>query len=395
MFVDARRVEAGSVVSVDLCVIGSGPAGLTVVKELADTGLSIAVLESGDLEADPEAQALASGENIGRTYFDLDVTRLRFFGGSSNHWGGRCVPLAPHDFMERPWIPHSGWPLTRSDLDPYYERAHAIIGIGKFDYDAPRLAKTMGERLFPFDPALIQSIWTRVHPLNFGESMRAAVDASTNIRCFLQAHALELETDEAGSTVERVLVGTLAGNRFSIEAKKFIVACGGLENPRLLKLSTNGGKRPAGIGNDHDLVGRFFMEHLLHDSGFLAMNERKNIYRIYDEFLPYENFEVQATIALNPNVLEKEKISNVYFEFQLRHGFGLSPSVSYAMYLFKSFEHLHWPRDFVERASDFLTDIDTMIDVGAKIIAGKPILYDQEPIYLRTYYYSEQVPKSQ
>ena len=392
MFIDARSVSADSVVSADLCIVGTGPAGLTLVKELMDTGLSIVVLESGDLEADPEAQDLASGQNLGRTYFDLDVTRLRYFGGSSNHWGGRCLPLTPHDFSVHSWIPNSGWPLTSADLDPYYRRAHKIIGIGKFEYDAPRLAKEIGASLFPLDPAVVQTIWTRVHPLNFGEHMHASVKDSTNVRIFLRAHALELETDQAGVKVERVRVGTLTGNRFSVEAKKFVVACGGLENPRLLKLSTNGGQRPAGIGNDHDLVGRYFMEHLLYDSGFMAMNIRENIYKIYNEFLPYEGHEVQATLALNPQVLEKEKISNVYFEFQLRHGFGLSPSVTSAMSLFKSFEHGHWPRDFVERASDFITDIDTMIDIGAKIISGKPLLYDQEPIYLRTYYYSEQVP---
>ncbi len=85
MFIDARTVDADSVVSADICIVGTGPAGLTLVKELMDTGLSIVVLESGDLEADPEAQDLASGENLGRNYFDLDVTRLRYFGGSSNH----------------------------------------------------------------------------------------------------------------------------------------------------------------------------------------------------------------------------------------------------------------------------------------------------------------------
>ena len=74
------------------------------------------------------------------------------------------------------------------------------------------------------------------------------------------ANALELRTDATATHVTSVPVATLAGNRFTATARHVVVAVGGLEVPRLLLLSNS--VRAAGLGNDHDLVGRYFMDHV-------------------------------------------------------------------------------------------------------------------------------------
>ena len=102
----------------DVCVIGAGPAGITLARSLAAAGATVALMEAGSLEISEASQDAYRGSNLGQEYFDLDVSRLRFFGGTSNHWGGWTRALEAVDFFPRPWVPRSGWPITQLDLDP-------------------------------------------------------------------------------------------------------------------------------------------------------------------------------------------------------------------------------------------------------------------------------------
>jgi choline dehydrogenase-like flavoprotein len=75
----------------------------------------------------------------------------------------------------------------------------------------------------------------------------------------VHANVRTLELDASGRRVTSVIASTLAGPPFPIQARFFILACGGIENSRLLLVSNSVQKN--GIGNQNDLVGRFFMEH--------------------------------------------------------------------------------------------------------------------------------------
>jgi choline dehydrogenase-like flavoprotein len=120
-----------------------------------DTGREICAIESGSLDFDGEAQDLYAGMSIGLPY-ELDVMRLRYLGGSSNHWAGQCAPLTAMDFEERPWVPHSGWPITREQLQPFYVRAQSLCTLGDYLYDSDEVWRKMGLQPDPFDPAEIQ-----------------------------------------------------------------------------------------------------------------------------------------------------------------------------------------------------------------------------------------------
>ncbi len=258
MIEDFREHEAGPELEADVCILGGGAAGISIARELAGSRASVVLLESGGREFEPEVQALYAGKNVGLPYFDLATTRLRYLGGTTNHWSGRCAPLDPMDFKARSWLPLSGWPLAPGALDAYYARACAVIGLGEPIFD---------ERLFPklaldpiaFDPAKQVVRWWRFHARRFGPEFEPELAAAKNLRLLLHATALSIDANPEGTRIERVRFGSLAGKRAAVRARLYVLACGGLENPRLL-LASNG-VETAGLGNRNDLVGRHFMEH--------------------------------------------------------------------------------------------------------------------------------------
>ena len=135
MFVDARSVPTKTVVECDICIIGAGAAGLTLAREFSGQEFRVCLLESGGLEFDAATQSLYQGKNAGPLQIELDTERIRYFGGTTNLWGGYCRPLDEEDFEERDWVPNSGWPFRRAELEPYYERAHRLCQLGPFNYN--------------------------------------------------------------------------------------------------------------------------------------------------------------------------------------------------------------------------------------------------------------------
>ena len=106
---DARTLPAGTVLTPDLAIIGAGPAGISLALAMADSGHTVLLLESGGMAFDSKVQALYAGGQSGVPYVALDGGRLRYLGGSTNHWGGWCRPLDAIDFESREWLPHSRW----------------------------------------------------------------------------------------------------------------------------------------------------------------------------------------------------------------------------------------------------------------------------------------------
>ncbi len=264
-FVDARRLDDGSRIEADICIVGAGAAGITLARELAGGSLDVCLLESGGLTLDPKTQALYQGENVGWPYYALDVLRLRYFGGTTNHWSGVCRPLDPIDFAARDWVPHSGWPIAKTDLDPYYARAHRACQLGPYDYHCDRFGPA-SRQLLPLDPARLRTTMCQLSPptrfgLAYGDDLRKAANVTT----YLYANAVDFVPVESGKALSHVLAATLDGTRFTVQAKQIVLATGAIENVRLL-MSARGG---AGLANDSGLLGRYFMEHLSFPAGLL------------------------------------------------------------------------------------------------------------------------------
>ena len=280
MRVDTAAIAPGATLTCGICVVGAGAAGITIARSLAGAGLDVILLEGGELEGTEASQDLYKGEMVNRyrgkkdtTY--LTTTRLRFFGGTTNHWNGWCRPLDPIDFRERSWVPHSGWPFDETELAPWYAEAAAWVDIPEFKA-SPEDYRTADRK--PLEVGAGDRITTKIFhyspPTRFGTKYREELFAASDVRVLTGANVLAFRTKEDAAAVTRVDVKTFAGVDFTVQARRFVLAAGGVENARLLLVSDN--EQPGGLGNGNDLVGRFFSDHPHgHRSGKLVFTDPK------------------------------------------------------------------------------------------------------------------------
>lgn len=320
-FIDTRTIDTGAHIETDLCIIGSGAAGITLAREFAKSGTRVALLETGGFNYEADVAALGTIEVVGRPY-PVENCRLRYFGGTTNHWGGHCSRLEAIDFEEREWVPESGWPFGRDDLMPFYERANQVIEIGGNDYDAESIAKKLNYRLFPFDPKIVRTTLSRYHAQRFGLRYGHELDAAGNITAYLYATVTSIDLDPGHRFVSGVTVKTLAGNTITFSAKRFVLATGGLENARLLLDSTN--DQPNGLGNGYDLVGRYFMEHIAYPRSVIRPPTMDPAYDIYTGERPFVDgvpLNVRCHLALHQDLTRELRIP----KFRTEIGLTLMP----------------------------------------------------------------------
>lgn len=265
MELDARRLEPEARVGADVCIIGAGPAGITLARELIGFRRSVLLLESGGFEPDGELQALNEGAVFGLPYQGLRATRHRQVGGTAHLWntsihdipGAKYAPLDQIDFEQRS-DPLSGWPFDRANLDPFYRRAHRACGLGDFDYDSARWATADRPCLPALDAATLTTGVYHIGPAHrFTVTHPAEIRASEHIRLVHRATCCALLTDGA-RRVTSVVAKSDATKTFRVHASTFVLAAGAVENARLLLASADSGKAP---GNQYGWVGRCFMEH--------------------------------------------------------------------------------------------------------------------------------------
>ena len=257
-FADARRIDR-DLISADLCIVGAGAAGITIAREFIGTSLRVVLAESGDFAFRHAPQLLYRGRNIGLPSFSIAKSRLRRFGGSTTRWAGQCRPLDPIDFEARDWIPNSGWPFDRQHLDPYYERAQTICSLGPYNYSPDAWHDVDGGPLALGSEALEARMYQFSQRPDFGTAYRPELEQADNIDVLLNANLVEIETREPVRHVDALRFATLNGRDFRVQARAYVIACGGIENARVLLASNR--VATGGIGNEHDLVGRYFMDH--------------------------------------------------------------------------------------------------------------------------------------
>lgn len=293
----------------DVCIIGAGPAGITIASAFADSRFRVCVIESGGFDSDSMTHALSEGDPVGPMGFDPAMCRLRAVGGSSRLWGGGCVPLARLDVSPRDWVPASGWPIGFDELAQWWGRARAILGIpagqtiGDGGFDHSRFTHAL-----PLRTGSTVDRVCYISPVKFQTRYRELFGASANITLLLHATLTELVANTGGSRVQDGCIGNLAGRRGIVRARHYVLAGGGIENARLLLASD--GIHPAGMGNRHDQVGRHFMDHPRCVAGKVVDGDLHALLRPYNSSELRKEFPRYRELALSDDVQREQRLLN-------------------------------------------------------------------------------------
>jgi choline dehydrogenase-like flavoprotein len=290
---------------VDICIVGAGPAGLSIAHSFIGSKLTVCIIEGGGLDGEERSQDLYNGISIGNPAFNPGTSRMRAFGGSCNLWGGGCIPLAAGDFEARDWVPHSGWPLTYADLEPYYSGARSFCGIGPQDFTEGSFLTSPSRTPLSFDENLVNQLFVST-PVIFGKVYRAEFEHAPNVSILLHANLLEFESDAPGSFVRSARIRSLNGREGAVRARQYVLACGGIENARLLLLSNSA--VPHGLGNARDLVGRYFMDHPTGKLGTLKMDAPHRLTGPYDHSKSSGAVPSLPEICLSGKALRKHRL---------------------------------------------------------------------------------------
>jgi len=320
MFLEARTLPSGTELEADLCIVGAGAAGISLALALDESPLRVLLVESGSFDRKRETQALYAGRNVGLDSYPLEESRSRFFGGSTNCWGGWCKTFDPIDFEERAWLGVTGWPFGLEQLEPYHARAAPLLQVAPLEsspreWELSSISSPKARLLRLDDGAIENRIAQFSPPARFGRLYREPIRRSQNIRVVLNANLVEIETDESATTVIGLRLASLAGTTFSAHARAHVLAMGGIENARLLLLSNK--VATGGLGNANDLVGRFFMDHPRVVAGNFTPAPSAPGLDFYDVTYNVRNKEMMANgicaaafMSVRPEVQRDEQLLN-------------------------------------------------------------------------------------
>jgi choline dehydrogenase-like flavoprotein len=259
MFLDFREHPRDQLIETDVCVIGAGAAGIAIADALAHSSLDVCLLETGGMSQEMVYMQLTAPAMRKGDYLTAGC-RPRYFGGATNHWGGQSIPLEERDFERREWVAQSGWPISRADLDDWYAQANRLVGGGLYEYSKAG----MQDANWPY-PELKLEFFDDIYfrrsqdPTGIANPYKESFQSAPNIRVYLHATATMLHANAAASNTRAITIKEPGGNQARLQARYFVISAGALESTRLLLASND--VVPAGLGNQGDQVGRYFMMH--------------------------------------------------------------------------------------------------------------------------------------
>jgi choline dehydrogenase-like flavoprotein len=314
----ANELPENCILTADICIVGAGAAGIVIALQLIDAGLDVILLESGHIGPSDQAQALYAGEVTDEhLHSPPDRYRQRRFGGTTTIWGGRCMPFDAIDFTVRDYVPDSGWPFTLQELLPFYPQANQLCEAGEFAYTVERaFDRPLRPMIDHFDCRnfTTNTLERFSCPTDFGARYGNKLRAARNVRVLLDATVTALHLNESGQRIVAASVQSLGGRRFSVQAGQFILATGGLEVARLLLASSD--VQRSGLGNAHDVVGRYYMCHIAGTIGAIKIERPLHaVWHGYD--VSDEGVYCRRRLALRPEVQREQGIGN--FIARLHH----------------------------------------------------------------------------
>jgi len=271
MIISSRDLAQANLEDIDVCIVGAGAAGITLASELNGCGLKVMLLEAGGFTPHADALDFYRG-TAAKPHPDPTQYRRSAFGGTTRLWGGRCIPLEPIDFEQRQYVSHSGWPVSYAEIAQYYPRALAYCDAGKFDFTVAGSVASPPPTIGGLDNnsvVLTDGIERYSLPTDFGRRYRRRIAHSADVTAVLHARCVRLHARVGGDAIESLEIVDRAGKRRHLTPRAVVLACGGIEVPRLLMASDPAGQ---GLGNQHDLLGRYYTCHFETICGRLFAN---------------------------------------------------------------------------------------------------------------------------
>lgn len=310
MIVDLQEHSNSKPLEFDLCIVGAGAAGITIANQLKDAPFSICLLEGGGMEQEGRSQMIYQGKSEG--YASLDTCRLRYFGGTTNHWAGFCRYPTDQDFEARPWEPLSGWPIKVEQLDGYLRRAIDIVEVGHH-FDQSFWASKYNAQSLNLEPRFFNERASLVGPpVRFKTKYKSTLEQAANVHCLLNANVIELLPGQDKRSIHQIKLSDVSGRPYLVKAKRYVVACGGIENARILLASNS--VFPTGIGNQHDLVGRYFADHCIRQPGQVILKRRVDQQLIYElGRISEQTYSVYPHIETDRSLSAQQQLPRVIF----------------------------------------------------------------------------------
>ena len=282
MILDLEEIYNEPVFTADICVIGTGAAGLMIANEMAGTTHSVIFLESGGGGEESETQALYNVVTSGDPLPGATEGRFRILGGSTTQWGGQGLPLMPIDFEKRDWVAHSGWPISYDSLTPYYPKATQFMMVNAKD-ERGGLFSYAKSKPTDLDPSRVWYHFSRWSPRpNLRDTYLPMIKASKTMTLILHANVVDMGLTDDLTTVETVSIRSLGGQSATVKSKYVVICAGGIESARVLLYCNR--QLPTGIGNHHDLVGRYFQDHPSAAVGTLVPTNRQDLSKYFNIF---------------------------------------------------------------------------------------------------------------
>ncbi|MDR6788491.1 choline dehydrogenase-like flavoprotein [Sphingomonas sp. BE138] len=310
MILDARQPALPERIETDLAIVGGGPAGITLALAMADAGWDVVLIEAGGDRFDKAGQDFLRAQSVSpASHSPGEMYRRRQLGGTSAVWGGRCIPFDPIDFETRDWMPAARWPIGYEEVARFYPQAMALAEAGAAEFTT-READPRREPALPGlgADAVAERIERFSHPTDFGAWYRKRLTQAAGLRVLTHAPVERILTDDAGAVARGALVRRADGGALTIAAPRVVVAAGGIETARLLLASDDA--RRCGLGNERDLVGRYYQCHLEGTLGTIAFHPPEG-HAAFDYFRSHDGIYGRRYLWLAPEAQRRERLAGM------------------------------------------------------------------------------------
>lgn len=313
MIVVASSSSKESLSGFEVAIIGAGAAGVALAMRLNGRAGKIALVEAGGQKSVSRRQNQFFKEDSisDARHPSTKLYRRMMLGGTTSVWGGRCIPLDRED-IEGNGHP-SGWPITYDEVARWIGEALHILQAGENDFTTGALPVDAKSPLVDGinDPDLLLNTVERFsEPTDVWRKWGQDLVKSDQIVVIQGATCTNIRTTPDGNRVLGADLRTESGERIVLNAAKVVLACGGLETTRLLLASRD--VRSGGLGNENDLVGRYYMTHLGGTAGAFRFTG-SNTDRCFDYGISPDGIYIRRLIRLTPQARRREKVGNIVF----------------------------------------------------------------------------------